>query len=92
MVGRFSSEALAQYQAMAVSTPIGSPLKYAYTPDNRLGANAVDYNQRLTAQPAKLDVGSNLLLAFVGGYLLHEVLGSSVGAAFKGSISKKLGG
>jgi len=79
---------LAQYQAMAVSTP----LKYSYTPDNRFGANAVEYRGGLAAQPAKLDVGSNLLLAFVGGYLLHEVLGSSVGVAFKGGISKRIGG
>ena len=91
MVGRFSPEALAQYQAQAVSTPIGSPLKYAYTPDNRLGANAVEY--KLSAQPAKLEFsGSTVLLALAAGWLLNEALGSNIGKSFKGNISKKLGG
>jgi len=90
VVSRFSPAALAQYQAEAVSTPVGAPLKYGYTPDDRLGANAVEYRM---AEPAKLEYsGSTLLLAFLGGYLAHELLGSSVGASFKGGIAKRLGG
>ena len=91
MVGRFSDAALAQWQAQAVSTPVGTPLKYAYTPDGRLGANAIEY--RVSATPVRLEItGSTLLLAFVGGYLVHELLGSSVGSAFKGGIAKRIGG
>ena len=91
MVSRFSAAALAQYQAQAVSTPIGSPLKYAYTPDNRLGANAVEY--RLAAQPAKLEFsGATVLLALAAGWLLNEALSSNIGVSFKGNVSKRLGG
>ena len=91
MVSRFSQEALAQYQAQAVSTPIGSPLKYAYTPDNRLGANAVEY--KLSAQPAKLEINvSSVVLALAAGWLLNDVLSSGVGKSFKGNIAKRIGG
>jgi len=90
MVGRFSPLALAQWQAQAVSTPVGTPLKYAYTPDGRLGANSVEYR---ASTPVRLEItGSTLLLAFLGGYLVHELLGSSVGSAFKGGIAKRIGG
>jgi len=90
MVGRFSNAALAEWQAQAVSTPVGTPLKYGYTPDNRLGANAVEYR---ASTPARLEfTGSTLLLAFVGGYLAHELLGSGVGRAFKGGVAKRIGG
>jgi len=87
MVGRFSPAALAQYQAEAVSTP----LKYGYTPDNRFGANAVEY--RASAQPAKLEFGGGMvLLALAAGWLLHDALSSGIGTALKGSVAKRLGG
>ena len=90
MVGRFSARALAQWQAQAVSTPIGSPLKYAYTPDGRLGPNSVE--QRL-ASPQGLEVtGSTLLLALAAGWLLRDFMGGGVGAALKGGIAKRIGG
>ena len=90
MVGRFSPSALAQYQAEAVSTPIGSPLKYGYTPDNRLGANAVEYRM---ATPAKLEFGGGtVLLALVAGYFLRDFIGDVGASSLKGKVAKRLGG
>jgi len=92
MAGRFSAAALAEWQAQAVSTPVGTPLKYGYTPDYRLGPNAVEYP--VPEAPVKL-VGegtSGVLLAFLAGYLASQVMGSGVGKAFKGGLAKRIGG
>lgn len=90
MVGRFSAAALAQWQAQAVSTPVGTPLKYGYTPDNRLGPNSVE--QRL-ASPARLEVtGTTVLLALAAGWLLRDFVGGGIGSAFKGRIARRIGG
>lgn len=88
VVSRFSPAALAEYQALAVSPP----LKYAYTPDYRLGPNAVEY--RVPEAPVRLigEGAPGILLAFLAGYLTSQVMGSGVGKAFKGGIAKRIGG
>lgn len=85
MVSRFSYLALKQYEATLL------PLKYAYTPDERLGPNAVEAR---AAAPVSLEVGSGtaLLLGLLAGYLAHDFLRGGVGTALKGGIAKRIGG
>jgi len=89
MVSRFSPAALAEYSAGYVNPP----LKYGYTPDYRLGPNAVEY--RVAEAPVRLEgegaVMSGVMM-FLLGYLTSQVMGSVVGKAFKGGVAKRIGG